>query len=54
MFLNDFSSQIERQKINTPVLQWIRKHAKNMKKSSSNQGANRALVTHCKTGVLIF
>ena len=29
-----FFVEIERQKINTPVLQWFRKHAKNIKKSS--------------------
>ena len=32
--IDAFSSKLTVQKINTPVLQWIRKHAKNIKKSS--------------------
>ena len=54
MFFNDFSSQIERQKINTPVLQWLPRRDLRPGYLMIVFMFFACFLTHCKTGVLIF
>ena len=52
--IDDFSSQIERQKINTPVLQWVTKARFAPWLLDDFFMFFACFLTHCKTGVLIF